>query len=443
MSTTLAHIPHPDARFLEAFATTEGLTLNGSNAHLHRLRREAIKHFERLGLPDVRSEAWKYTPITRYVNEDFRILPAASPSSLTRRDIQPFLIPDLDACVAVIVNGQFDRELSSIDDLPDGLIVDSLSRASETNTDLFNRHFGQYADPSKEVFTALSTAFARDGLFIHVPERLVVERPLHIIHIIDTPERLFLQPRVLVILEDGAQMRIVESRRAIGQPRTFSNTITEISVGERARIDHCLIQDEGAHAHQVETLAAYQRGDSYFSTHTVTLSGAVVRNNLRFLPDAEHCETHLHGLYIADGNMHIDTHTLVDHAKPNCFSNEMYKGIIGDKATGVFNGKVYVWPDAQQTNAYQSNKTVLLSDTARIFAKPELEIYADDVKCSHGATTGQLDAEALFYLRSRGLTERVARKLLLTAFARDVLDEITLEPLRVYLDGEIIRRLES
>jgi len=443
MSATLTQTINPEARFLEAFALKEGHTLNGANPHLHGLRRDAIDHFKRLGFPAPKAEAWKYTPITRRLDGGYALSPKAKPTPLSPADVVPFLIPNLGAHVAVMVNGRFDPCLSNLTDVPENMIVCGLSEANEGHANLFNRHFGEYADASKEVFTALSTAFSRDGLFVYVPRHMVVKRPLHIVHLIHTPERLFLQPRILVVVDERSQMRIVESRCAVSDANTFSNTVMECSVGKHARVDHCLIQNEGADAVQVATLAAYQRGDSFFSTNTITLSGAVVRNNFSFLPDAEHCETHLHGLYIAGGKMHVDTHTLVDHAQPECFSNELYKGIIDEKATGVFNGKVYVRPDAQQTNAYQSNKTVLLTDTARMYAKPELEIYADDVKCSHGATTGQLDAEALFYLRSRGLTESMARNLLLTAFARDVLDYISLESVREYLDTVITRRLES
>ncbi len=216
--------------------------------------------------------------------------------------------------------------------------------------------------------------------------------------------------------------------------------MTEVFVGAHAHVDRYEIQDESARTSIVNKVRAYQQTGSVFRNSTFTFSGEVIRNNVEILPDAEHCETHLYGLFLGDGVMHVDNHTLVDHARPNCFSNELYKGILDDKATGVFNGKVLVRLDAQQTNAYQSNKSILLTDTARMYSKPELEIYADDVKCSHGATTGQLDEDALFYLRSRGLTEKRARAILLTAFARDVLNNVVIEPLRVYLDTLVTAR---
>ena len=218
--------------------------------------------------------------------------------------------------------------------------------------------------------------------------------------------------------------------------------MTECVVGPGARVEHYHIQDEGQGAARVSTLHTYQQGGSYFATLTATLSGTMVRNNLNFLPDAEHCETHLFGLYLGQDQMHVDTHTLIDHARPNCQSNELYKGILDGRSTGVFNGKVLVRPDAQKTNAYQSSKSVVLTETARMFAKPELEIYADDVKCSHGATTGRLDEEALFYLQSRGLRIHQARALLLQAFARDVIEHVHIEPLRAYLDEVIANRLQ-
>ena len=425
----------PEDRFFAAFEIHEGHTLNGSNAVLEGLRKEAIGHFSTLGFPAPKTEAWKYTNITKVLAHDFAL--QLKPTATAESDLTPFLIPGLDAYVAVFINGHFDAARSALGGLPEGVIVMSLAQAKEVHADLFNHHFAQYADHRKEVFTALNTAFTHDGLFVYVPRNTVVEKPIFALHLIEAEADTFLLPRHLIIAERSAQVQIIEHCQGQTEAKTFSNTVTECFVGANAHVDHYKIQDDGPNASQVNTLHAYQEGNSYFSTLTATISGAVVRNNLHFLPNAENCETHLLGLTLANGKTHVDNHTLVDHAQPNCFSNELYKGILDENATGVFNGKVLVRQDAQKTNAYQSNKSVVLTETARMFSKPELEIYADDVKCSHGATTGQLDAEAMFYLRTRGLTKEKARMLLLHAFARDVLDEIKNEPLRAYLDAKV------
>jgi Fe-S cluster assembly protein SufD len=247
---------------------------------------------------------------------------------------------------------------------------------------------------------------------------------------------------MLYIAEAESSGTVIEGFYGLKEEESlFVNAVTEWSVGERARVEHYQIQDFSENTSVVATLEAHQAGQSYFSTHTSTLKGGLIRNNLSIVPDAEECESHLFGFVLGSKAMHVDNHTLVDHRKPNCFSNELYKSILGDTSTGIFNGKVFVRPDAQKINAYQSNKSIILTEKARMYSKPELEIYADDVKCSHGATTGQLDTEALFYLKSRGLNDKQARSLLLMAFARDVIDLINVEPLRDHLDRQIAATL--
>ncbi|GIV57236.1 MAG: Fe-S cluster assembly protein SufD [Rhodothermaceae bacterium] len=430
----------PEARFLQAFEVHAGHTLNGSNPRLQRLRQEAIDHFRRLGFPARKAEAWKYTPITTTLRHPYAVH-LADDATVTEADLAPHLIPDLDAYRVVLLNGRFMPALSVLDGLPDGVVVTSLAEATEAHAAVFDRHFARYADPAAEVFTALNTAFTHDGLFLHVPAQTVVEKPILLLSLTATEDDAFLQPRRLIVVDEGAQVTFIEHRRSLTGAKTFTSGVTEVYTGARAHVDTYLIQDEGPNACQVDTLHVFQETGSYASTNTITLSGEVVRNNHTYLPHAEHCETHLLGLFLGKGRMHVDNHTLVDHAQPQCMSNELFKGILDDEATGVFNGKVYVHPDAQQINAYQSNKSVLLSEKAQMYSKPELEIYADDVKCSHGATTGQLDREALFYLRARGLTRDRARKLLLLAFARDVVDAVRIEPLRAYLDATIEERL--
>jgi Fe-S cluster assembly protein SufD len=266
---------------------------------------------------------------------------------------------------------------------------------------------------------------------------------VYVYHISDARSaNIFSQPRSLVHISENAQMQLVETHTTLGSGQSFTNGVVEIVVEKDAVLEYYKIQNDAAHTNQVSTTHIRQVGKSYTHTVTISLNGNIVRNNLNVVLEADHCESHLYGLYFLKGNTHVDNHTTVDNVKPNCFSNELYKGIINDSATGVFNGKIFVQPQAQKTNAYQSNKNILLSDTASVNTKPQLEIFADDVKCSHGCTIGRLDEEGLFYLQSRGIREDVARSLLVHAFAVDVLEHIKPAAIRKYVDQLISKRLE-
>ena len=271
----------------------------------------------------------------------------------------------------------------------------------------------------------------------------LLETPIHIIHISSANQNTIINSRNLIVVESNAQAKIVESYETVdSNAKVFNNALTEIVVEENAIVDHYKIQDEKGFGYLLSTTQAIQKKESVFSTNTFTLSGSLVRNNLTIVLDGEYIESHLNGLYLTNGNQVVDNHTLVDHQKPNCNSNELYKGIIEDKSSATFNGKIYVRKDAQKTNAFQSNKNILLSDDGTINTKPQLEIYADDVKCSHGTSTGKLDADKIFYLRARGLSEASAKKLLMHAFASEVVDTIKIAALREYVEEKISKRFE-
>jgi Fe-S cluster assembly protein SufD len=276
-----------------------------------------------------------------------------------------------------------------------------------------------------------------------VPSGTIVEKPIFVLHVTAGEEDLLIQPRHLYVVEGGGIAKIIEVQRSLTDARTFTNTVREAYVGERGRLDHYLVQNEGAGASQVQTTAALHEDDSVFDTYTTTLTGEVIRNNLDIAVEGSHCESNLWGLYLGKGETHVDNHTLVDHRQPDCQSNELYKHILGDTSTGVFNGKVFVRRGSQRIDAYQQNDTIVLSKGADMYTKPELEIYADDVVCSHGATSGQLNEEGVFYLRTRGLSERRARILMLQAFAHEVLEEINVEPLRDHIVDSLRERLRS
>ena len=432
-----------ESRFVAAFEMHDGQSLNGSNASLRGVRKAAIERFKVLGFPTMKAEAWKYTKITKLMRRDYRLHFGGAEEAVSAENIGTMRIPGMDAHLVVLVNGQFSERLSDVGTLPEGVRVMSLAKAAEAHAALFNAHFAKHANFENEVFTALNTAFARDGVFVYVPKNTTVEQPVQVLNLITADEPLLVQPRALFIAEPGSSVKLVTTHNVLGDAQTFSNVVTEVFVGANAHVDLYELQDEGAHASQVTNLQAYQERDSVFRTSTFTFSGEVVRNNLSILPDGENCDSHLYGLFLGRGSSHVDNHTVVDHAKPQCISNELFKNILDDNAVGVFNGRVLVRQDAQQINAYQKNKSIVLTDTAKMYSKPELEIYADDVQCSHGATTGQLDDEAIFYLRSRGLTEARARALMLTAFARDVVDTVALEPLREMIDARIEARFSE
>lgn len=428
-------------RAADAFAAMDGTALNGAFDHLKTLRRTALAHALRLGLPTRRSEAWKYTPIERLADRAWRF-PMPADATASPDDVAAALlpgvcdVPDL-ADVVVLVNGRFDADHSHIGTLPDGAFVGAISAAPEALQPVIEQALGSRTRMDTEVFSALSTAFMPDAAFVYLPEGAALTRPVAVVHLA-SGDSVIVSTRTLIVAETNASATVIERAAAVDRTHaTFFLPVTEIVVAEGASINHLRVQDAGERVVEVSNTEAYQSGPSVFDTLTVGLSGATVRNNLRIHPDAEHCESHLRGLFVAGGQMHLDNATFVDHAMPNCDSNELYKTLLDGQAKGVFNGRILVRKDAQKTNAYQSSRAILLSEGAEMNSKPELEIYADDVKCSHGAATGRLDDTAMFYLRQRGLTTAQARALLLLAFARDVTDTIALEPLRDWVDGRL------
>ncbi|MGZ6539957.1 MAG: Fe-S cluster assembly protein SufD, partial [Bacteroidia bacterium] len=377
-----------------------------------KLRELAMGSFSKQGIPGRKSEEYKYVNIDLMLKGEFSF---ETKKSLTAKQIEQtqFL---KDAIVIVIENGIFVEALSKIKSLPKGLQIKNIAEVSSDK--VFQENYAKSADETNDPFLALNTALAKGGIFIHVAKDAVIENPIHIIHVSSADKNTIINPRNLIVVESNAQAKIIESFETIdSKAKIFNNALTEIVIEENAVVEHYKIQNENDFGYLLSTTQTIQKKQSVFSTNTFTLSGSLVRNNLTMVLDGEYIESHLNGLYLTNGNQVVDNHTLVDHQKPNCNSNELYKGIIEDRSSATFNGKIYVRKDAQKTNAFQSNKNILLSDDGTINTKPQLEIYADDVKCSHGATVGQLDADALFYMRSRGISEESAKMLLMYAFA--------------------------
>ena len=440
-TTTLDTSAQTIDRFVSAFQVNHGQALNGTNASVAKRREAAIQRFQELGVPTRKQEAWKYTDIASVLDRPYTLPLGPEEADVSAADLDPYLIDDLDAHVLVLVNGRPDLSLSQLDAMPEDVTVGSLKDAGDHPA--FEAHYGEYADAEDEVLTALNTAFVQDGAFIHVPEDVELEQPILLLHVNAAQDDLLMQPRHLFVVEADAKARVIGRQLSLTGARTFTNTVTEMFVGERGYLDHYVIQEEDDNASQVLSRFGYHEGDSVLSTDTFTFSGEVVRNNMTLTPDGPNCETNLYGLVIGHGSMHVDNNTLVDHVHADCVSNELYKHVLNDQSTVVFNGKVFVHRDSQRIDAYQSNDSLVLNNDAQIYTKPELEIYADDVVCSHGATAGQLDEEGLFYLRSRGLSQERARILMMQAFAQDVIDVIEVEPLKALIEDRVQDRLRT
>lgn len=415
----------------------------GTDDSLKPIRQKAYAELDRVGIPTVKHEEWKYTRISSLFSKDYFLAAGQEPFTLSPDEIDRFRLPGHEqANVLFFLNGQYSPVQSTI--LSDSLVVLPLAEAANNEyAGIVAKHLGHSGQYLKDGINALNTAFIHGAVFIAVKKGQILQHPVYIYNIADTRSANVLsQPRSLIHIGENAQAQIVEIYAALGSESSFTNQVMEIVVEKDAMLEYYKIQNEASQHHNVSTTHIRQVGKSYTHTVTVSLDGGIVRNNLNIVLDAEYCESHLYGLYFQKGESHVDNHTVVDNAKPNCFSNELYKGIIDDNAAAVFNGKIFVRPQAQKTNAYQSNKNILLSNSASVNTKPQLEIFADDVKCSHGCTIGQLDEEGLFYLQSRGITEKNARALLLHAFAEDILDHINLKPIREYVDKLISKRLD-
>ena len=417
------------------------LQTENKDSGLAGIGQHAFDAFNKMGIP-VRDEEWKYTRINSLFSKEYEF-PAQTSTELSPEDIDAIRLPGYEqANELIFVNGMFSFSLSAI--RSGGIEVISLEEAAKNEyKDIVLKHLGHSSNYLKDGINALNTAFVQGGVFIHVKKGQITEHPIYIYNVINARSgNIFSQPRSLVHVGENAQVQLVETYSTIGLNESFTNQVMEIIVEKDALVEYYKIQNDARHNNQVSTTHIRQVGKSHTHTVTISLNGGIVRNNLNVVLDAEYCEAHLYGLYLQKQQSHIDNHTVVDNVQPNCFSNELYKGIIDDNATGVFNGKIFVQPQAQKTNAYQSNKNVLLSDTASVNTKPQLEIFADDVKCSHGCTVGRLNEDGLFYLQSRGISEKIARSLLLHAFAVDILEHIKPKPIREYVDKLISERLE-
>lgn len=439
MSQTNIEQPDLIERLAKRFAEFESKLNGKSNSSLHQIRRQAFDNFKNLGIPSTKHEEWKYTNVAKILKKEFDF---DNPGTISANDVEDFMLPELSANILVFANGHYRADLSKIISDEKVLIIKDFAEAYQSHQELIDHHFAKYANIQEEAFTALNTAFAEHGIFIHIPDNQIVTEPIILYFIADAREHhVAIQPRNLFIAGKSSQALIIDKLDTLGDHDSLHNAVTEIAVHENAHLKHYKIQNDKAQGHYIGTTQVHQDANSIYTNAIFSLDGGLIRNNLNVALNGENIETNMYGLYMISGNTHVDNHTLADHQKPHSYSNELYKGVLNDKATGVFNGKIYVRQDAQKTNAYQQNRNILLSDNASINTKPQLEIWADDVKCSHGATTGNLDPTALFYLRSRGIPLEDARALLIQAFCFEIVEKLDEAELKTYLEALITKRL--
>jgi Fe-S cluster assembly protein SufD len=402
----------------------------GSHGWLDALRRGAIARFDAVGFPNTKQEDWRFTNVAPIARTKFALAQRVDLAGKLA-----FSFGNEAAAELVFVNGHYMPGLSKTDGLPKGVRVSSLGEALRTDGALVERHLGRHANIDHNPFVALNTGFVREGAFVHFARGAVLDRPVHLLFLsLPSAEPSVAHPRVLVVAEDNAEVTVVETYAGLGEGVYFTNAVTEVVAGNNARVDHLKLQQETRQSFHVSTTQAQVGRTGAFISHSATLGGKLTRNDLNVVLNGDAAETTMNGLVWIGGDQHVDNHTLIDNARPGCPSHELYKHILGDKASAVFKGKILVRQPAQKTDAKQTSKTLLLSDDAVMNSQPALEIYADDVKCTHGSTIGPVDEDMVFYLRSRGVSLEAARHLLTYAFAADITRRIRVEPVRRRLE---------
>ncbi len=427
----------------DLFQNNRDLIDSGSSPPLNRHREKALSLFRKLGLPSRKSENYRYAPLGDLFEKEFAHSFNVKKVSFNIHDIFKCDIPDLDTNLILLVNGKYYNSENPLREIDGGIVVGSMAKAATEMPEIFEKYYNSMAGDTGDGLVAMNTAFAQDGVFIYIPKGSVLKKPLQVVNIMIHETDLMAQHRNLIIAEENSSARVVVCDHTLSANSFLSNNVTEIFAAPRAYFSMCKIQNEHNGSAQVSHTFVKQQRESNVFTNTISLHGGFIRNNVFARLDDEGCENHTLGLYLTDKKQYIDNYVKIDHAQPGCHSNQLFKGVLDDQASGSFNGIILVRENAQKTNAYQANNNILLTDDARINSRPQLEIYADDVKCSHGSTVGQLDQNALFYMRSRGIPEREARLLLMYAFAYEVIGRIDVKPLRNRIDDLVNKRLRG
>ncbi|MAL22274.1 MAG: Fe-S cluster assembly protein SufD [Xanthomarina sp.] len=406
---------------------------------VHNVRSEAIKIFESQGFPSKKEEAWKYTSLKSILKHDYSVFPKHE-KNIEYNDVKKYFIHEIDSYKIVFIDGKYSSHLSQT--THDGIDVCLMSAAlNKPKYQLvIDNYFNKAA--TKDSITSLNTAFSQEGAYIHIPKNKLVEKPIQIIHFSTGNETAIMhQPRNLIVVNENSHVQIIERHQSLTNNPVLTNSVTEIFANKRAIVDYYKIQNDNENASLIDNTFINQKQESHCSVHTFSFGGKLTRNNLNFYQNGERIDSTLKGVTIIGNKQHVDHNTLVHHIEPNCESHQDYKGIFNDNATGVFNGKVLVNKEAQKTNAFQANNNILVSDKASINTKPQLEIFADDVKCSHGCTIGQLDESALFYMQSRGIPKKEAKALLMYAFSNNVLSSVKIPEIKQRINKIIATKL--
>ncbi len=419
----------PEQQYIDLFTQAEAMICRHSADVLNAPRAAAFAHFQQLGFPNSKNEDYKYSDMGKLFAPDYglnlnRLSIPVNPNEVFKCDV-----PNMSTSLFFVLNDSFYSE-NATSRLPEGVLLGSLKAMGETHPDLVRSFYGKLADTSTDGVTAFNTMFAQDGLLIYVPRGVVVEKPIQLVNMLRADVNFMVNRRVLIILEDGAQLRLLACDHAMDDVNFLATQVMEVYVGDNAMLDLYELEENSLNTVRISNLYVKQGANSNVLLNGMTLTNGTTRNGVHVTLAGEGAELDLCGMVIADKNQHVDNHTVIDHAVPRCNSRELFKYVLDDEATGAFSGLVLVRPDAQHTNSQQTNRNLCATRQARMYTQPQLEIYADDVKCSHGATVGQLDERALFYMRQRGIPEKEARLLLMFAFVNEVIDTIRLDALR-------------
>ncbi len=432
-------------KYLSDFQAFENNGAAHDPAWLKTLRLAAIGKFSELGFPTVRQEDWRFTNILPLTRTQFQRAPAAGMPDVRLDETTRHIVDGCSKSVLVFINGHFNKGLSNVSALPIGVVAGSLAESLGSNAEVVRQHLGKHLPLQSHPFAALNSAFIHDGAFFYVPEGILVKPSIQLLFVSfaqgDTHPVSY--PRNLIIVDERASATFVESYVSLSEDVYFTNTVSEVFIGKESAVDYVKIQRESEKAFHVGTMQVEQGSQSRFTAFSLALGAAIARNDINIAVNGKQCETMLDGLYLPANDQLVDHHTFIDHTQPNCSSREIFKGIITGKSRSVFNGKIFVRREAQKTDSKQTNRNLLLSDEATVDTKPQLEIFADDVKCTHGATVGGLDAASLFYVKSRGISEEAARALLTVGFAGEVTNYINNEAVRKHVDTLVIERLQE
>lgn len=429
--------------FSGLFQENTGRINHDSADFLNEIRDDAFTNFSEVGFPTRKTEKYKYLDIKPFFSKDYTASFSLEEEQLGLKELFKCDIPDINTYVVLLVNGRYVQKNTSEIQWPENVTVSSLKDAAKTHPEIIKKHFNKYATEKSEGLLSLNSLFVQNGIFIHIPKGVVLDKPLQIINITSGHSDIFVNIRNLFVVEDLAEAKLVVCDHTQHMFNYLNNVVSEVYVGEGAHLEIDRIQNENNNSTHFSHLYAHQTSNSKLTVNNMSLHGGLIRNNVDVKLHGEGAESNVLGLFFTDKQQHIDNFTNIEHIAPNCTSTQLFKGVLDDQATGAFNGKIHVHRNAQKTLAYQTNNNILLTDTAKMNTKPQLEIYADDVKCSHGATVGQLDEKALFYLRARGINLIEAKFLMMYAFADEIIKYISIEPLQFRIHELVDKRLRG